>query len=44
MWTALARRDAVMHFEDELWIWFFAGIVSQRWKDSHKKAQETQEA
>jgi len=44
MWTALARRDTITHFEDELWLWFFAGIVSQRWKDSHKKAQETQEA
>ena len=37
MWTALARRDTIAHFEDELWLWFFAGIVSQRWKDSHKK-------
>lgn len=36
MWTALARRDAITHFEDELWIWFFAGIVSQRWKDRQK--------
>ena len=44
MWTALARRDTIAHFEDELWLWFFAGIVSQRWKDSHKKAQETPEA
>ncbi|HEX6047376.1 MAG TPA: glycosyltransferase [Pyrinomonadaceae bacterium] len=40
--SALARRDAIARFEDELWIWFFAGIVSQRWKDSHKKAQKTQ--
>ena len=44
MWSALARRDAIARFEDELWIWFFAGIVSQRWKDSHKKAQKTQKA
>lgn len=36
MWTALARRDAIARFEDELWIWFFAGIVSQRWKDRQK--------
>ena len=36
MWTSLARRDAITHFEDELWIWFFAGIVSQRWKDRQK--------
>jgi len=33
MSSALARRDAIARFEDELWIWFFAGIVSQRWKD-----------
>ena len=32
-WTALVQRDAVARFEDELWIWFFAGIVRQRWKD-----------
>ena len=44
MWSALARRDSVARFEDELWIWFFAGIVSQRWKDSHKKAQKKQKA
>jgi hypothetical protein len=48
MWTALARRDSIAHFEDELWLWFFAGIVSQRWKDRQKvwtqKAQQTQEA
>ncbi len=36
MWSALARRDAIARFEDELWIWFFAGIVSQRWKDRQK--------
>ncbi|HEU4870026.1 MAG TPA: glycosyltransferase [Pyrinomonadaceae bacterium] len=33
MWRALARRDAIARFEDELWIWFFAGIVRQRWRD-----------
>jgi glycosyltransferase involved in cell wall biosynthesis len=32
-WAARARRDAVASFEDELWIWFFAGIMRQRWKD-----------
>jgi len=32
-WAALVRRDAIARFEDELWIWFFAGIVRQRWKD-----------
>jgi glucosyl-dolichyl phosphate glucuronosyltransferase len=27
------RRDRVAAFEHELWLWFFAGIVVQRWKD-----------
>jgi len=29
------RRNAVGGFEHELWLWFFAGIVAQRWKDRH---------
>jgi glycosyltransferase involved in cell wall biosynthesis len=29
------RRDAIAAFEHELWLWFFAGIVHQRWKDRH---------
>jgi GT2 family glycosyltransferase len=29
---ASLRRDAVAAFEHELWIWFFAGIVAERWK------------
>jgi hypothetical protein len=33
IWRAMARRDAIARFEDELWIWFFAGILRQRWKD-----------
>ena len=33
IWGAMARRDAIARFEDELWIWFFAGILRQRWKD-----------
>ena len=32
-WAALLRGDAIARFEDELWIWFFAGILRQRWKD-----------
>ena len=28
-----ARRDAVATFENELWLWFFAGIVKQRWPE-----------
>jgi hypothetical protein len=36
-WAALARalrRDAPGAFAEELWVWFFAGIVRQRWRDS----------
>jgi glycosyltransferase involved in cell wall biosynthesis len=29
-----ARRDPVGAFDHEIWLWFFAGIVKQRWKDS----------
>jgi glycosyltransferase involved in cell wall biosynthesis len=32
------RRDPVATFEHELWIWFFAGILSQRTKD-RKRSQ-----
>jgi glycosyltransferase involved in cell wall biosynthesis len=27
------RRDVVAAFDEELWLWFFLGIVVQRWKD-----------
>lgn len=30
--AALVRRDPVASFDHELWLWFFAGIVRQRWK------------
>ena len=33
--AALLKRDGVASFDHELWLWFFAGIVSQRWKDRH---------
>jgi glucosyl-dolichyl phosphate glucuronosyltransferase len=33
-WAAASlRRDAVAAFEHELWFWFFAGVVTERWKD-----------
>ena len=34
------RRDALRAFQHEMWLWFFAGIVRQRWKDSqmHSRA------
>ena len=34
--AALASGDKVACFEHELWIWFFAGILKQRWKDRQK--------
>jgi GT2 family glycosyltransferase len=33
IFTSAARRDAVATFESELWLWFFAGVMAQRWKD-----------
>lgn len=30
---ATFRRDAVAAFDHELWVWFFAGIVRQRWSE-----------
>jgi len=32
VWASI-RRDAVASFEHELWMWFFAGIFKQRWKN-----------
>jgi glycosyltransferase involved in cell wall biosynthesis len=34
VWHTLKRETAVA-FEYELWLWFFAGIVHQRWADRH---------
>jgi glucosyl-dolichyl phosphate glucuronosyltransferase len=31
---ATLRRKPIAAFEHETWLWFFAGIVKQRWKDS----------
>ena len=31
--SATIRRDPVRAFERELWLWMFAGILKQRWKD-----------
>ena len=33
---ATLRGDAAAAFERELWLWTFAGIVRQRWKDRHR--------
>ena len=38
------RRDAFATFENELWLWFFTGIVRQRWRDrrSHGDANQSE--
>lgn len=36
---AAVRQNAVAAFEHELWLWFFAGIVKQRWHDSGFKSR-----
>jgi hypothetical protein len=37
------RRDAVARFENELWLWFFVGIVRQRWRDrrTHRNGNQS---
>jgi glycosyltransferase involved in cell wall biosynthesis len=35
-----ARRDRVAAFEHETWLWFFAGILRQRWIDSRPGAHD----
>ncbi len=32
----IIRNDAVRAFEHELWLWFFAGVLTQRWKDRNQ--------
>ena len=32
----MIRNDAVRAFENELWLWFFAGVLTQRWKDRNQ--------
>jgi glycosyltransferase involved in cell wall biosynthesis len=34
--VAALQRDPVASFERELWLWFFAGVVKQRWKDRQR--------
>jgi GT2 family glycosyltransferase len=33
--AAAIRRDTIAAFERELWLWMFAGIARQRWRDRH---------
>ena len=39
--AARLRGDAVNAFEHELFVWMFAGILKQRWKDRHLSAPAT---
>jgi hypothetical protein len=36
IFSSRLRGDVVASFEHELWIWFFAGIVKQRWRNRHE--------
>jgi GT2 family glycosyltransferase len=35
MTKAALKNDPAKAFDHELWLWFFAGIVRQRWKNRH---------
>jgi len=35
MAQAAIRNDVATAFDQELWLWFFAGILRQRWKNRH---------
>ena len=37
--VATFRRDAFAAFDHELWVWFFAGILRQRWKGPMETAR-----
>jgi glycosyltransferase involved in cell wall biosynthesis len=37
--VATFRRDAFAAFDHELWVWFFAGILRQRWKGPVESAR-----
>jgi len=39
--AATFRRDPVVSFERELFLWFFAGIVKQRWRDRQRPLSGT---
>jgi len=32
--TSAIRGDELASFDHELWVWFFAGILRQRWRDA----------
>jgi GT2 family glycosyltransferase len=44
MLKSALRGDQVATFENELWLWFFAGVVKQRWKDRRGQAAVDLEA
>jgi glycosyltransferase involved in cell wall biosynthesis len=44
MLSAAAKREPVATFENELWLWFFAGILKQRWRDTRRRKPATSAA
>jgi glycosyltransferase involved in cell wall biosynthesis len=36
--AATARRDPLAAFDHEVWLWFFAGILKQRWTDTRLRS------
>jgi glycosyltransferase involved in cell wall biosynthesis len=38
------RGDAVAAFDHEVWVWFFAGIVRQRWQDTSRRGRRLRAA
>jgi glycosyltransferase involved in cell wall biosynthesis len=34
---AAVKRDPIAAFDHEVWLWFFAGIVKQRWSDTRAR-------
>jgi len=39
--VAALKGDAIASFDRELWLWFFAGVVKQRWKDRQRAITTT---
>jgi glycosyltransferase involved in cell wall biosynthesis len=41
MARAAIRRNEIAAFEQEMWLWFFAGVVRQRWHDRDHAIQKS---
>jgi hypothetical protein len=40
MISSFVRANEVEAFENELGLWFFAGVIKERWKDRHQPIPE----